>query len=520
MADSETTAISLVQMWRRNLRLRLVSITLVISLGILGVVGALLLNRVTSGLLEAKQRSSLSEATAARSEVQRLLNASDTGLAAPNVTRLIDSAITALAVRSGSPGIYDALLLADPQLFGVPERGTKLVDVNSVPSILRDAVAQRDRQAWAYGQIRYEDGTVESGIIVGAPVNVPRVGAYELYLLFPLTGEEQTIGLVTRGVAATGVALLFSLGLIAWFVTSRVTDPVREAALVAEQLASGDLDRRLEVRGVDDLATLAGSFNDMAASLQEQIVRLETLSLVQQQFVSDVSHELRTPLTTVRMASEMIYDSRAAFDPDTARAAELLRNQVDRFDLLLSDLLEISRVDAGVALLEKTTIDVPSLVTMLVDEYEPIAAQQRTPITLHIGPGDIHIDADPRRISRIVRNLVVNAIEHGAEKGIDVTIRGNTNNIAIGVRDYGQGMTPEEQDRVFDRFWRADPSRKRTMGGTGLGLAISADDARLHGGRIDVWGKPGKGAHFVLTLPLNPEVGIGRAAIDVEVRDA
>lgn len=519
MSQESGTPITFVQMWRRNLRLRLVSITLVISLGILGVVGVLLLTRVTNGLLEAKQRSSLSEATAARSEVQRLLNASDTGLAAPNVTRLIDSAITALAVRSGSPGIYDALILADPQLFGVPERGTKLVDVNSVPSILRDAVAQRDRQAWAYGKIRYDDGTVEPGIIVGAPVTVPRVGAYELYLLFPLTGEQQTIDLLKRGVAATGVTLLFSLGLIAWFITSRVTDPIREAAEVAEQLASGDLDRRMEIRGVDDLATLAGSFNAMAESLQEQIVTLETLSLVQQQFVSDVSHELRTPLTTVRMASEMIYDSRADFDPDTARAAELLRNQVDRFDLLLGDLLEISRVDAGVALLEKTTIDVCSLVTMLIEEYEPIATQQKTPITLHLPDYPILLDADPRRISRIVRNFVVNAIEHGAEKPIDVTVRANTNNVSIGVRDHGQGMTMAEQDRVFDRFWRADPSRKRTMGGTGLGLAISFDDARLHGGRIDVWGKPHHGAHFVVIIPIQADSHIGLPAISVVPRD-
>jgi two-component system sensor histidine kinase MtrB len=304
-------------------------------------------------------------------------------------------------------------------------------------------------------------------------------------------------------VGATGIAILIGLGVLAWFVTSRVTDPIRQAVQVAGQLASGDLDQRLAVRGDDDLARLATSFNNMAESLKSQITRLEHLSTLQQQFVSDVSHELRTPLTTVRMASEMIYDSRAQLDPEVARSAELLRNQVDRFDLLLSDLLEMSKIDAGVTILDISPFDLAQLVSSEIEAANEIVRNHGSSITLFQPTVTNYVEADSRRISRIIRNLIANAIEHADEKQIDVTVKANSSAISVGVRDRGQGMNPEDLGRVFDRFWRADPARKRTLGGTGLGLSISAEDAKLHGGDIQVWAAPGKGAHFVLTLPIS-----------------
>ena len=492
---------SIISFWRKNLQLRLVTITLLISVVVLSVVGILLVNRVTSGLLEAKQQSSLTESTAARQEVQRLLDATDTGSTTPNTTRIVDSVITAMAVRAGSPGLYDALFLSDPGLVGVPERGTKLITEESIPVQLRDAIKTRDRQAWVYSVLKYEDGTTNPGLVVGAPVTIPRVGSYELYLLFPLNNEQDTIDLVKKGVAATGIALLIGLGILAWFVTSRVTHPVREAAEIAVQIASGDLDRRMQVKGEDDIARLAGSLNEMASSLQSQIIRLESLSQLQQQFVSDVSHELRTPLTTVRMASEMIFDSRADFDPDTARSAELLRNQVDRFDLLLGDLLEMSKIDAGAAPLELSAVDVLSLITKILEDNAEIATNHHTSFNLAFDDSPLLVEGDQRRISRIVRNLVINAVEHCDGTVIDVEVRGNEDSISLSVRDYGQGIDAEDKVRVFDRFWRADPARKRTLGGTGLGLSISLEDANLHGGNILVWGEPNNGAQFVLTLP-------------------
>lgn len=492
--------ISIRSRWRRNLQLRLIILTFIISTSVLSIVGVLLVNQVTSGLLEAKQQSALTEATSARLEVQRLLDAADVGLIAPNSTRLVDSVITALAVRAGSPGIYDALFLSDPDLAGAPERGTKLISEDSIPQELRTAIRERDRQAWAYSELVYEGGVTTQGLVVGAPVSIPRVGAYELYLLFPLDNEQRTIDLVNQGVAATGIILLVSLMVLAWFVTARVTDPVREAAEIAVQIASGDLDRRMQVKGEDDIARLAGSFNEMATSLQSQIIRLESLSQIQQQFVSDVSHELRTPLTTVRMASEMIYNARADFDPDMARSAELLRNQVDRFDILLSDLLEMSKIDAGASPLESAPVDLSVITQVILHDNSEIATDHSTNFKF-ASSGDSIVIADNRRVSRIIRNLIVNAIEHCDGTDVEVEIAGNETCVSISVRDRGQGIAVEDISRVFGRFWRADPARQRTLGGTGLGLSISAEDAALHGGIIDVWGAPNEGAQFVLTLP-------------------
>ena len=503
---------SLATTWRKNLQLRLVAITILISTTVLSIVGILLVNQVTTGLLETKQQSSIAEATAARLEVQRLLDAADAGLVAPNSTRIVDSVITALAIRSGSPGLYDALFLSDPDLVGAPERGTELISQASIPEALRSAITERDRQAWAYGTLVYEGGVTKPGLIVGSPVTIPRVGAYELYLLFPLDKEQETIDLIQQAISITGIILLIGLAILAWFVTSRVTEPVREAAQIADQIASGDLDQRMQVRGEDDIARLAGSVNEMAASLQRQIVRLENLSQLQQQFVSDVSHELRTPLTTVRMASEMIYDARGDFDPDMARSAELLRNQVDRFDILLSDLLEMSKIDAGASPLIFGAVDLAKLTETLLQEANHIALEHSTSFS-YSGTSNALVFADQRRVSRIIRNLLVNAVEHCEGSTIDVQVATNESCVSISVRDHGQGIAEADIPRVFGRFWRADPARPRTLGGTGLGLSISAEDAQLHGGKIDVWGLPGKGAQFVLSLPKTQEGKITQVAI-------
>jgi two-component system sensor histidine kinase MtrB len=270
----------------------------------------------------------------------------------------------------------------------------------------------------------------------------------------------------------------------------------------------------MQVRGEDDIARLAGSLNEMASSLQSQIIRLESLSKLQQQFVSDVSHELRTPLTTVRIASEMIYQARGTFDPDMARSAELLRNQVDRFDLLLNDLLEMSKIDAGAAPLELAEVDLSELTESILSDCEQIAREHGTSFQFTTVPSAT-VRADVRRVSRIVRNLVVNAIEHSEGKSIDVEIGTNQSCVSLSVRDYGQGIDSKDLERVFGRFWRADPARPRTLGGTGLGLSISAEDAALHGGEIGVWGELNKGAQFVLTLPRLEHAPITQPAIMV-----
>jgi two-component system sensor histidine kinase MtrB len=262
----------------------------------------------------------------------------------------------------------------------------------------------------------------------------------------------------------------------------------------------------MRVKGEDDLAKLATSFNDMAVSLAKQIHQLENLSRVQQRFVSDVSHELRTPLTTVRMASDVLFEQRDQFDGPTARAAELLQTQLDRFELLLGDLLEISRFDAGAAKLETEVVDLLSVVKRSVEGSRPLSERLNRPVVVHADEDMYPVECDARRVDRIMRNLLDNAIEHSDERGVDVTLGMNAFACAITVRDYGAGLRPGESSLVFNRFWRADPARARTSGGTGLGLAIALEDARLHGGWLEAWGRPGQGAVFRLTLPRTRDV--------------
>jgi two-component system sensor histidine kinase MtrB len=280
-----------------------------------------------------------------------------------------------------------------------------------------------------------------------------------------------------------------------------VVGPVRVAANASEKLAAGQLEERLPVKGQDELATLARSFNRMADSLQRQIRQLADLSRVQQRFVSDVSHELRTPLTTIRLAGDVLYDQREDFPPPTARTAELLHTQIGRFELMLADLLEMSRYDAGAVDLETDPTNVVRLVEESIAAVEPLAHGKGSEIRLVAPGGYFEADIDARRVRRIMQNLLGNAIDHGEAKPIVVYVDSDERAVAIAVRDYGVGMSPADVDRVFDRFWRADPSRQRTTGGTGLGLAISLEDAALHGGELAVWSELGEGSCFRLTLP-------------------
>jgi two-component system sensor histidine kinase MtrB len=284
--------------------------------------------------------------------------------------------------------------------------------------------------------------------------------------------------------------------------------PVRLAALTAERLASGRLEERMNVRGEDEIARLASSFNSMAAALQTQIRQLEDLSRVQRRFVSDVSHELRTPLTTVRMAADLLHERRGDLDPPAARSAELLQKELDRFEEMLIDLLEISRYDAGAASLDPERQDLVPLVHRVVDATRPLAERRGSTIEVHTS-GPVIAEVDHVRIERIVRNLLVNAVEHGEGRPIEVTVADGLGGVAVVVRDHGVGLAPGQAALVFTRFWRGDPSRARATGGTGLGLAIALEDARLHGGSLQAWGAPGQGAAFRLTLPhtVGGEVG-------------
>jgi two-component system sensor histidine kinase MtrB len=334
-------------------------------------------------------------------------------------------------------------------------------------------------------------------LVTGIPLGT----YYQLYYVLPFAGQEATLQLVQKVLLGVGLALVALLAAIASLVTRWVVLPVRHAAQAAHRVAEGHLDERMRVLGSDDLARLASSFNLMAGNLQEQVRQLEELSNVQRQFVSDVSHELRTPLSTIKMAADLLFESRDELDPVSARSVELLQSQIERFEELLVDLLEISRYDAGAATLDAEPVDVCDLLRRSADDAQQLAERKGSRIEFRLPAEGCFAEVDRRRVERILRNILVNAVEHGEGRDVIVTAAIDSDAVAVAVRDFGVGLRAGEEQLVFDRFWRADPARARTSGGTGLGLAISLEDARLHGGWLQAWGERGNGSVFRLTLP-------------------
>lgn len=384
------------------------------------------------------------------------------------------------------------------------------------PEFARAVAAQPDSLVWTSIALSGPTEEVEPALLVGTRVVVAGSGSYDLYLVYSLQDEQQTLAFVQRVVLGGGAVLLALVVGIAVVVAQLVTTPLKKAARAAERLAAGDLTSRVEVSGADELARVGESFNDMARSLEQKVEDLTELSRVQQRFVADVSHELRTPLTTIRMASSVLDDQRESLPEGLHRTVELLSTQVTRFELLLTELLEISRFDAGAAVLEANREDLDELVMRAVDDVRPLAAARGCLLDVRPAGYGMRAVVDARRVDRILRNLLTNAIEHGAGHPVLVQTGSDEDSVAVVVQDHGRGISPEDARRVFDRFWRADPSRARTLGGTGLGLSISVEDAHLHDGWLQAWGQLGEGAVFRLTLPRRPGGAITRSPLRLE----
>ena len=229
-------------------------------------------------------------------------------------------------------------------------------------------------------------------------------------------------------------------------VTHLALDPLSRVTRTAEQIATGDLDRRTGMRGHDELGRLGRSVDTMADVVQRQIVELKDLSHLQQRFVSDVSHELRTPLTTIRMASEVLHLGRDDFDAMSSRSVELLHGEVERLDQLLTDLLEISRQDAGQVQLQHREVDLEQLARRVVEAHSQLAAGAGVELRVE-RPGTVaavRAEVDERRIERVVRNLVVNAIDHAEQRPVVVTVDGNYSAVAVAVSDTGVGLDDDQ----------------------------------------------------------------------------
>jgi two-component system sensor histidine kinase MtrB len=498
--------------WHRSLQLRVVSTTLVLSGLVIAVLGFFLIQSVAAGLLSNAENSADAlvrngrTSAIGQSSVNVLQPPTDTG----TVVDVATTTARALQQPSGTTGsylVFIQLTKISPAIVHWVGQSNVNITASIPPTLIAKVKGEQKGEefvnknsvapAYEPTTLVYNSGNSVPALAVGVPLG----GFYQLYYVFPFTQQQATLLLVQRVLVGVALAVIVLLAAIASLVTRWVVLPVRHAAAAAQRVSAGHLGERMQVHGVDDLAALATSFNDMAASLQGKLRELEDLSNVQRQFVSDVSHELRTPLSTIKMAADLLFEARAELDAAAGRSVELLQSQLDRFESLLIDLLEISRFDAGAATLDAELVDVCDLVRRSADDAQQLAERRGSRIEFRLPATGCFAEADRRRVERILRNILVNAVEHGEGKEVVVTTAMDSDAVAVSVRDYGVGLRPGEEQKVFDRFWRADPARARTTGGSGLGLAISLEDARLHGGWLQAWGERGKGSVFRLTLP-------------------
>ena len=493
--------------FRNSLAFKVIFWAVFLSLGVVWLTESVLYAKISDGIRSVKVDSSIAESQSAVFSAQYRLILSQ-GTTDKTIQQIIEDVVVNSATMIGSSvNGREVVLLrtSKPTSTSVDyQRTSNLVAPSSIPASLRKLVQHSKNPQWSEMTITYLGGTQIPGLAIGQNIIIPKSGNYEMYLVFSLVNQQETLNLVKNSLALAGLILVFLIGLIMWLVVRQAIRPVQEAARVAEQFTAGDLTQRMKVNSRDEIASLGHAFNEMALSLERQISKLEGLSQVQQRFVSDVSHELRTPLTTLRMASEVIHGARDSFDPAISRSTELLVAQLDRFERLLEDLLEVSRFDADVAVLESVEFDLVTLVDRCVLDLNLLATEHSVVIERSHVSDVILVRADIRRVERILRNLLSNGIEHSQSHLIRIQIIESESAVAVGIRDYGIGLDPDDAFRVFDRFWRGDPSRARVRGGTGLGLSIALEDARLHNGELEAWGRPGAGSHFVLTLPKNP----------------
>ena len=510
------------RLWRTSLQLRTVAITVALSTVAVTIISGYMSLSIATNLYEARKQQVLAEARQATASAQQIFDSSVTQTGTIDLETANGAAQTTIRSAGSNPGGTQYAILRTegqqtPQIM--LSTSTQELDLSVISPELRSQVAEGDGSVYAQAVTLQGGATADPGIVVGGAVEVPTAGQYEVYLVYNVRDVQETLDFVQQTLVIGSLLLVLTIALVTFFVVRLAIEPVRVAAETAEKLAEGQLEERIPERGEDVIATLARSFNRMADSLQRQITQLADLSRVQQRFVSDVSHELRTPLTTIRLAGDVLYDQRDQFPPATARTAELLHTQVDRFEVMLGDLLEMSRFDAGAAQLETEPTNLVRLVEDSLEGIRPLADEKGSELRLVAPGGYFEADVDARRLRRILQNLLGNAVDHGEGRPVVVHVDSDARAVAIAVRDYGIGMSPEQLERVFDRFWRADPSRQRTTGGTGLGLAIATEDAHLHGGVLDVWSAEGEGTCFRLTLPRHPGEPLGGSPIDLPPAD-
>jgi two-component system phosphate regulon sensor histidine kinase PhoR len=330
-------------------------------------------------------------------------------------------------------------------------------------------------------------GALSGGYVRGA-VNVEDLSAFSAN--------------VQRVIWAVGLLTIVLLLVVSSQLASRITRPIQQIAVTADAIKAGDVRQRAPVTSTDEIGTLAVSINDMAEKLGNDIEKLRKLERVRSEFLANVSHELRTPIFSIQGFLETLLDG-AVDDPQVNREfLEKAHHHANRLNTLLSDLIEISRIESGEMKMSFRYFSLSDFLQQVVHELQPQAAKKSLSLSL-IPPatGDEKVYGDRERLKQVMINLIDNAIKY-TEPGGSITVATSQEGTraAVHVQDTGNGIAKEHHARIFERFYRVDRDRSREVGGTGLGLAIVKHIVEAHGGTIRVESEVGKGSTFTFTL--------------------
>ncbi|WP_063837056.1 ATP-binding protein [Phaeacidiphilus oryzae] len=410
-------------------------------------------------------------------------------------------------------GLQYAVLLKDGSctVSSAPDFTTAVIPARLREKVEQPSEAPTRPDHWQYHLFWQRITLSGHPYLVSGTAVVPAGTGPTGYMLKSLDDERKDLDSLAWSLGTATLLALIAAALLAQAASATVLRPVQRLSRAAQQLGQGHLETRLQVSGADELAELTETFNDAAAALQQRVEELSAREQSSRRFVADMSHELRTPLTAMTAVTDILEDEADALDPMIEPAVRLVVNETRRLSDLVENLMEVTRFDAGTARLVADDVDVADLIIACIDTRAWVDAVEVD------APRGIVARVDPRRVDVILANLIGNALKHG---GSPVRVRVWTEpsagdggdrlpreerTLVVEVADSGPGIPEDVLPHVFDRFYKADASRRRSEG-SGLGLSIAMENARIHGGGLEARNAPGAeaGAVFTLRMPLAP----------------
>ncbi|MBM4409346.1 MAG: HAMP domain-containing histidine kinase [Chloroflexi bacterium] len=483
------------------------------------LVGALVLRSLEGYFFTQEQQDLTVRAATVRDFVVQIATTASGARPVVGADNELDPLVRAqLAVPANTRFLADRIAQANVEIrFGSPSRGPdgSQTFVPAPDAVFSAALTARPEP----GQARERITKRELSIIQESPLFTY---AIEVTLSEPYTYKASTLREVTGLLAAVGAGALMLAAVFALLLARRLTTPLRQLTDASRRIAAGELGSRvpdrLARRGGAEVAELAAQFNAMAEQLQESVEIIRRDRDRSREFLADVSHELRTPIAALRTFNELLKEH-AAEDP-VARDEflEASGQQIERLDWLAQNLLELSKLDSGLVLLDLRPDDLRAAIESAVEQAEAAARRRGVDLQVELPEAPVRVWHDPQRIGQIVSNLVGNALKFTPRSGsVFVGLRGAGDGAEIEVRDTGVGMDATELPHIFDRFYRGSRSNEARGSGSGLGLAIVKSVMDMHGGRINVESRVGAGTRFMVSLPADPRVG---SAPEPENRDA